>query len=243
MVTKRLILPCAFSCLLLASAAAAEDRSPAPDISAISQSQIEDLQQGTALGAAEMGRARPISLIGLELIKAAEGWRNTAYNDPSGYCTIGYGHLIALQSCEALDLQKLGFAGIMSLDVGGMLLSQDTTSARIAVSKLTQVDINEDQFGALVSFAFNVGKTNLQKSTLLKLVNLGAFDRIPKEFLRWSSSNGKILPGLLKRRSCEGELFMSALHLTTSKRVEMESCSVLGIAADIANPIDVTLGE
>jgi lysozyme len=124
-----------------------------------------------------------------------------------------------------------------------LILFQDTASARIAVGSLVQSDINDDRFGALVSFTFNVGKRNFQRSTLLKLVNYGVFDQVPQELLRWSSSKGTIVSGLLRRRACEGDLFMSRLRLGPLRRISMDSCTALGAASDITNPIDVGKGE
>ena len=78
------------------------------------------------------------------------------------------------------------------------------------VDSFCRDDINQNQFDALVSFAFNVGTYNLKKSTLLKKVNLNPNDStIKDEFLRWTKSNGKTLKGLVKRREEEANLYFN----------------------------------
>jgi lysozyme len=212
------------------------------DVAESSQSQAEDLKQGTALGAAQIAEARPINKLALELIKASEGWIPHHYDDPSQYCTIGYGHLIALEPCKTLDLEKLGFDGELSESTGEALLFQDTTSARVAVSISVTANLTQNQFGAIVSLVFNIGKGNFKKSTLLVL-NANAFDLVPAELRRWSSSKGVILKGLLRRRLCEGNLFNNTLHIDNKGHVDLDSCGAQGVAADVTNPIDVIEGE
>ena len=78
-----------------------------------------------------------------------------------------------------------------------------------AVNDLVAVPINQDQFDALVSFAFNLGAGNLKQSTLLRKVNARDFAGAAQEFQRWNKGGGKVLPGLTRRRACEGLLFQS----------------------------------
>ena len=78
-----------------------------------------------------------------------------------------------------------------------------------AVNNLVNVPVNQDQFDALVSFAFNVGANNLRNSTLLKKLNAGDFAGAAQEFQRWNKAKGKVLPGLTRRRACEALLFQS----------------------------------
>ena len=70
--------------------------------------------------------------------------------------------------------------------------------------------INENQLGALTSFAFNAGTGNLQKSTLLKKVNANPNDpTIRDEFMRWTKAGGKVLNGLVTRRKAEADLYFT----------------------------------
>lgn len=134
---------------------------------------------------------------GLSIIKQCEGCRLKAYLCPSLIPTIGYGHTTGV---------KLGDI-ITQADANKYLL-QDIKRFEQAVSALVKVPINENQFSALVSFAFNVGVGNLKSSTLLKKLNLRDYKGCSNEFDRWVyGSNKKPLEGLKKRRKLERELF------------------------------------
>lgn len=134
---------------------------------------------------------------GLSIIKQCEGCRLKAYLCPSLIPTIGYGHTTGV---------KLGDT-ITQADANRYLL-QDLKRFEQAVTALVKVPINENQFSALVSFAFNVGVGNLKSSTLLKKLNLKDYKGCSNEFDRWVySSNKKPLEGLKKRRKLERELF------------------------------------
>lgn len=134
---------------------------------------------------------------GLSIIKQCEGCRLKAYLCPSLIPTIGYGHTTGV---------KLGDI-ITQADAYKYLL-QDIKRFEQAVSALVKVPINENQFSALVSFAFNIGVGNLKSSTLLKKLNLRDYKGCSNEFDRWVyGSNKKPLEGLKKRRKLERELF------------------------------------
>ncbi len=78
------------------------------------------------------------------------------------------------------------------------------------VVNATRDDITQNQFNALVSFAYNCGDNNLGKSTLLKLVNKNpANPKIADEFAKWVYANGKIMPGLVRRRKQEADLYFT----------------------------------
>ena len=71
-------------------------------------------------------------------------------------------------------------------------------------------NLNQNQFNALVSFAYNVGTGNFSSSTLLKKVNRNPDDlTIKDEFLRWNKAGGKVLNGLTNRRNEEADLYFS----------------------------------
>jgi lysozyme len=203
------------------------------------RSLIEDF--GTGLGAAESQSARPLMPLALDLIRGFEGWGPMAYNDPVGYCTIGYGHLIALKKCQFVDLGK--FSATMSQSDGVKLLDSDTTSARLAVQTMVTADLTEEQFGALSSFVFNAGKSNFASSTLLKLVNANEFDLAASQFPRWVKAKGVILKGLVERRNCEESLFKGELEYSKSNIFDRANCGGLGAAPDVGPLIDVDVGE
>jgi lysozyme len=75
------------------------------------------------------------------------------------------------------------------------------------VLKLVKVPLEQREFDALVSFAFNCGSGNLAKSTLLKKINAGDKDGAASEFLKWDRAGGKVLRGLTRRRNAERALF------------------------------------
>lgn len=204
-----------------------------------SQSQVEDF--GTQLGATSGAAARPITRTSLELIKVFEGWVAAAYDDPSGYCTIGYGHLIALKKCVGTDLGK--YATPLTLSQGESLLEEDTISARIAIQDVVKIDLNTNQFGALTSFVFNVGKKNFYNSTLLRLINDGELQAASGEFKRWQKSKGVVLQGLAQRRACEMAHFNGQLELSSSGRLNRSQCDSLGATSSDGELIDIDAGE
>lgn len=206
----------------------------------IPQSQIEDF--GSAMGIAPSSPPRPIVKLGLGLIKEFEGWRPKFYDDPVGYCTIGYGHLIALKKCSETTLGE--FSKPLTIGRGQEILEIDTQSARTAVLRLVKVDLTDQQFGALSSFVFNVGKGNFSNSTLLRHVNDGNHELATKEFLRWIRSKGQVFKGLRHRRTCESALYLD--KLIGSKVGEFlggECRPQPGIASSPVDEIDITTGE
>ena len=70
--------------------------------------------------------------------------------------------------------------------------------------------VTQNQFDALVCFAYNVGIGNLKSSTLLRMINDGQANAAGSQFLRWNKANGKVLSGLVNRRQAEMELFNAA---------------------------------
>jgi len=94
------------------------------------------------------------------------------------------------------------------------LLRQDVRTAEDAVRRLVDVPLNQNQFDALVSFTFNLGEGNLQSSTLLRRLNDGDYDSVPSELNRWTRGGGQVLPGLVRRRAEEGELFTTPVSGT-----------------------------
>ncbi|MFC4728813.1 lysozyme [Coralloluteibacterium thermophilus] len=142
---------------------------------------------------------------GVALIKRHEGWRPRVYNDPAGYATVGYGHLIAKRPATAEELAR---APLTEAE-GNLLLREDLTQAEWAVTDLVKVPLTQNQFDALVSFVFNVGRGNFQGSTLLRKLNAGDYAGAANEFGRWVYAGGKVLSGLVRRREDERRLFLS----------------------------------
>lgn len=133
-----------------------------------------------------------------KLIARFEGCRLGAYKCPAGVWTIGYGHTKGVKRGMSItNVQALSY------------LKSDVLIISTVVAALIKVRVTQNQFDALVSFAFNVGTYNFSESTLLKKINSGlALGSIAAEFGRWVYANGEILTGLVKRREAERELFL-----------------------------------
>jgi lysozyme len=90
------------------------------------------------------------------------------------------------------------------------LLAQDLAKFERGVARLCPGSVNhQGQFDALVSFAFNVGLGNLQRSSLRMKINRGDLEDAAEEFMKWTKAAGRVLPGLVKRRNDERALFLS----------------------------------
>ncbi len=138
---------------------------------------------------------------GLDLIKEFEGWRETSYRDAVGVWTIGYGHT----SSAGLPSVTPGLK-ISKLE-GEAILKKDVNQFAEGVKKLIKKELNDNQFSAIVSFAYNVGLGNFKKSSVLKNINSSLYDRVPTSLSLWNKAGGKVLPGLTRRRAAEGLLF------------------------------------
>ena len=137
---------------------------------------------------------------GLALIKRFEGFAPEVYICPGGWPTIGYGHVVR-------DDERDQFAGGIDEAAAEELLRRDVESAERAVVRLIRVPLEDGQFDALGSFAFNLGAGALQRSTLRRKVNRGEHGAVPAEFRRWVFAGGRRLKGLVRRREAEAGLY------------------------------------
>lgn len=135
---------------------------------------------------------------GLELIKSFEGLRLKAYKCPAGVWTIGYGHTKGVKEGDVITEQE-----------AEDMLKKDVVGFEINVRGAVIPNLNDHQYDALTSFAYNVGLGNFRKSTLLRLINSGitAREDITNQFMRWVYAGGKKLTGLVRRRTAEAELY------------------------------------
>lgn len=136
---------------------------------------------------------------GFELIKRYEGCRLTAYKCPAGVLTVGYGH-------TGTDV----VAGmVITQQQADELLQKDVRWAEDAVNR-EKLNINQNQFDALVSFVFNLGAGNFRSSSLLKMIRINPLSlNIRTEFEKWCKAKGSTLPGLALRRKHEADLYFS----------------------------------
>ena len=136
---------------------------------------------------------------GLDLIKQFEGCRLKAYRDVVGIWTIGFGH-------TGDDVHP---GMVITQDEADELLQSDLSDFEYGIEQLVQVQLNDNQFSALVSFTYNVGLGNFKGSKLLKKINKQDFEGAAQEFGRWANAGGRKLSDLVRRREAEKELFLS----------------------------------
>jgi lysozyme len=146
-----------------------------------------------------------VSLTGLKWVSQWEGWYPTPYNDPAGYATIGYGHLLGLRPVSHADHNR--FPRPLTKEEGLQLLLKDLAVAASAIRDNVKVPLTQAQFDALSSWAFNVGASAAKESTLIRRLNRGEYSAVPFELSRWTLAGGQQLPGLVRRREAEGRLF------------------------------------
>ena len=142
---------------------------------------------------------------GLLLTEGFESCRLVAYQDIRGIWTLGWGHT-GPEVCEGLTWTQ---------DQADAQLLADVQSSVAAVNADVTVPLTQDEFDALVDFAFNCGNTALRNSTLLKKLNAGDYTGAANEFDRWDKAAGQVIAGLLRRRQKETDLFNTPDGATT----------------------------
>lgn len=135
---------------------------------------------------------------GMALTRSFEGLNLAAYIDQRGVWTIGCGHTGPGVHAGLTITQEAAEA----------FLASDIAGAVTGVNRLVTGPVSQNQFDALVDFTFNLGCANLASSTLLRQVNAGDLAAAAKEFLLWDHVHGRVVPGLLRRRQAEMELFV-----------------------------------
>lgn len=169
-----------------------------------------------------------LSSAGADLMHKYEGFRNKPYLCPAHIWTIGYGHVLYQ---EQIRLPMVRPPGKTKEDIPMIrseyplrpednrvwskqeiedLFSVDVSSFERGVLRLVPGVVGrQGSFDALVSFAFNVGVGNLQRSTIRMRANRGDWEQAGDAFLLWNKAGGKVLPGLDRRRKDERALFLS----------------------------------
>ena len=137
-----------------------------------------------------------ISKAGLDLIKRFEGCVLTAYLDVIGMHTIGYGHTGGVKIGDKITQEQ-----------ADKLLENDVLVRVNAVNNALRRPVTQGQFDALVSFTYNVGVGNFQRSTLLKMINRGEAADASPQFLLWNKAGGKVFAGLTRRREAEKAMY------------------------------------
>jgi len=151
----------------------------------------------------------------LEMIKHHEGIRTRPYRCPALLWTVGVGHVIDPRHIGVkLDERKNlpipdGWDRVLTMDEVNTILAQDLVSFERGVLRLCPTGLTQSRFDSLVSFSFNVGLGNLQRSSIRMKHNRGEFEEAAEAFMQWTKAGGKELPGLVKRRKDERNLYLS----------------------------------
>jgi len=140
----------------------------------------------------------------IDLVKDFEGCKLTAYRDPIGVWTIGYG--------------TTARAGLGIIPTAGMTITQAEADQLLAdglnkfadqIRPMINAGLNDNQFGASVSLAYNIGVHAYSTSSALKHINAGDYDKAANAILLWNKAGGKVLKGLVRRREAERKLFLT----------------------------------
>lgn len=135
----------------------------------------------------------------LDFVKSFEGFRANAYQDTGGVWTVGYGTTEYVEPGDTVTEEE-----------AVELLRNDLQEAADAVDDLVDVELTQNQYDALCSFVYNVGREAFRNSTLLKMINQGRHVKdCGPQFDRWIKDNGKVISGLVARRKAEREMFES----------------------------------
>jgi lysozyme len=140
----------------------------------------------------------------LALIREFEGFRADAYQDAVGVWTIGFGTTAS--------------AGVGIAPARGMRISEETANRYLEaalnkfagqIAPLLKREPTENQYGAMMSLAYNIGPTGFARSSVLKRFNEGNIPAAADAFLLWNKAGGKVLRGLVRRREAERALFLT----------------------------------
>lgn len=144
---------------------------------------------------------------GLDLIKGFEGCILHPYRDQVGIPTIGYGQTYYPDTGAKVTMQDPP----ITQDRADQMFLVMLKPFELAVYSTSREDLTQNNFNALVSFAYNIGTNGFKHSTVLRLVNQGiADDQLKAAFLMWDKAGGRVLQDLVNRRTKEYEVYISA---------------------------------
>ncbi|WP_187373074.1 lysozyme [Vibrio cholerae] len=162
-------------------------------------------------------RSLVFSSNGMALLREIEELRLIPYDDQTGKsissyvegATIGYGYLIPKNEWS---IYKNG----ITKEIAEELFLRKVPRFQENVQSKIKVDINQNQFDALVLLCYNIGEGNFNSSSVLKLVNGGSApvygNNIDNAWLAWNKSQGKVMQGLIKRRKCELNVYHKGVY-------------------------------
>ena len=168
----------------------------------LSQMQVDQINH---LVAGFQQKAKTVSNSGMVLICGFEGLKLKAYDDGVGVWTIGFGTTVYPNGIKVKKGDTCSEAQAKAY------MAHDLKKFESAVNSAVTVQINQSQFDALVSLAYNIGVGAFEKSTLLKKFNLCDYIAASAQFNVWNKGGGKVMQGLVNRRAVERKLFEKAL--------------------------------
>ena len=133
---------------------------------------------------------------GISLIKSFEGCELTAYRCSADVPTIGYGHTAGVSDGDTCTQEE-----------AETMLADDLVEFEDYVKNYVESELQQNEFDALVAWTYNLGPANLKESTMLKELNSGNFEEVPRQMKRWNRAGGEVLDGLIRRREAESLLF------------------------------------
>jgi lysozyme len=151
-----------------------------------------------------------VSQVGIKLIQTFESCRLQAYQDSKAIWTIGWGNT---QYENGIRVKK---GDVLTQQRADELFATILLSFEYGVTKRVGASVTQAMFDALISFSYNLGLGNLDKSTLLKKVNANPLDAtIRLEFMKWVNKGSSFEKGLTRRRKAEADLYFT----TTSSNI------------------------
>ena len=133
---------------------------------------------------------------GISLLKKFEGCKLEAYLDAVDVPTIAYGRTKEVQMGDTCTQQQ-----------AEDWLEEELVEYEGYVEKAVTVPLEQNQFDALVSWTYNLGPSNLTRSSMLRVLNASDYDNVPEQIMRWNKAGGRVLAGLVRRREAEAEMF------------------------------------
>lgn len=143
------------------------------------------------------------SFIAAAIVRKCEGLKLAPYFCPAGKLTTGYGHVILPNENE--------LRGTITLDDAEALLTRDLAWALFAARSVGRI-LTIGQAAALASLVFNIGRGAFERSTIKRLVVAGEMVGAAAGFAKWDKAGGKVLPGLVKRRALEAQVFRGVFN-------------------------------
>ena len=137
-----------------------------------------------------------------DLIKEFEGLRLTAYKCSAGVWTIGWGTTAA----AGVGIEPKAGMKITQADAE-LYFQRGIDKFAAQIKPMLTRPANDNQFGAMVSLAYNIGPAAFKRSSVLRHFNAGNNAAAANAFLAWNKAGGKVLAGLVRRRAAEKALF------------------------------------